>query len=198
MRCRCTGVAYFCNRLYNKVIVSKACVNSSVCRRRTIIGVKVLSERNFQEEGKKALIDEIIGYTYEFGYLMDEIFNENEKLSKYKLTAKQSRIIKILSKNDLTLNALAQKIESTPSSLSQIISKMEKNRYIKRVVNTDDRREIIVTLGPKGSEYISELYNFYKKSANVYINELSDSELELMREFYKKIIGLSKPYLRKQ
>lgn len=148
-------------------------------------------------ERKKDLIEEIIGYTFEFGNLMDEIFDENEKLSKYKLTAKQSKILKALNKNDLPISELAQKINSTPSSLSQIISKMEKNNYIKRIINTDDRREIIVTLGEMGSEYINELFNFYRSSANIYINELSDEELELMRMFYIKIINLSKPYLKR-
>lgn len=148
-------------------------------------------------ERKKDLIEEIIGYTFEFGNLMGEIFDENEKLSQYKLTAKQVKIIKALNEKDITISELAQKIDSTPSSLSQIISKMEKNNYIKRIINTVDRREIIVTLGERGSEYISELYNFYRNSANIYINELSNDELELMRTFYKKIINLSKPYLNR-
>lgn len=148
-------------------------------------------------ERKKDIIEEIIGYTFDFSNLMDEIFDENEKLAKYKLTAKQTKIIKILNKQNLTTSELAQKIDSTPSSLSQIISKMEKNDYIKRIISTDDRREIIVTLGKKGSAYINELYAFYRNSANIYINALSDEELELMRTFYKKIIDLSKPYLKR-
>lgn len=83
-----------------------------------------------------------------------------EEVLEHKLTPKQSVVIEHVQKHSrLTVNELAEKMNVTASAISQLLSKLEKERYIDRTINPDSRREIIVTLGPKGTK----LYELYAK-----------------------------------
>ncbi|HEY4552253.1 MAG TPA: MarR family transcriptional regulator, partial [Bacillaceae bacterium] len=98
---------------------------------------------------------------------------EYEPLMKYNLTTKQEMILMLIRKeNKLTVSEIASKMNVTSSAASQIISKLEKENFIKRDINPNNRREIIVTLHQRGEEFFKE----YKKI-----------ELHIIEHYYSKL-----------
>jgi len=101
------------------------------------------------------------------------ILKEYEPLMKYNLTTKQEMILMLIRKeNKLTVSEIASKMNVTSSAASQIISKLEKENFIKRDINPNNRREIIVTLHQRGEEFFKE----YKKI-----------ELHIIEHYYSKL-----------
>lgn len=60
----------------------------------------------------------------------------------------------------------------SPSAVSQTLNRLEKNGYIKRSINPNNRREVFVELDTKGIKYIK-------------INE--EIELSIIERFYSKL-----------
>lgn len=69
------------------------------------------------------------------------------------LSTKQQVILELLRVKNRTVNEIAHFLSITASAASQLISKLEKQEYVKREINPDNRREIIVQLGEKGQHY---------------------------------------------
>lgn len=72
----------------------------------------------------------------------------------------------ISEKQQITLNHLEEKgrtltgelavlLNITPSAVSQMLNKLEKKHFIRRVINPDNRREIFVELGQAGIDYLA-------------------------------------------
>ncbi len=75
----------------------------------------------------------------------------NEKLLDSPFTLTEARVVFELSSRDgTTASAIAQALEIDPSFLSRTLTRLEKCGFISRAPSTDDRRELTVTLTPKG------------------------------------------------
>ena len=116
------------------------------------------------------------------------ILKEYRPLMKFDLTAKQEMLLKLINKNiKLTVSEIAEKMDVTSSAVSQIISKLEKGEYVKREINPDNRREIIVTLNQKGVEYFSEYEKIELKIIKKYYSKLDIEEVLTMRNITLKL-----------
>ncbi len=95
---------------------------------------------------------------------LDEINNvlvhHHEEIFGYNITPKQALVLEYLHRHSkLSVNELASKMKLTPGAISQLIAKLEQQQYIVRTINPKSRREIIVTLGEKGTN----LYQAFEK-----------------------------------
>ncbi len=116
------------------------------------------------------------------------IVDEYKPLMKYDLTSKQEFLLKIVRKyNDLTVKELAEHMKVTSSAVSQVASKLEKEKYIKRSINPANRREIIVSLDEKGKDYFREMDNIELKIIKEYYSKLSLEEIITLKNITVKL-----------
>ncbi|MBM7716076.1 DNA-binding MarR family transcriptional regulator [Bacillus thermophilus] len=116
------------------------------------------------------------------------IVNEYRPLMKYDLTSKQEMLLKLVRKyNVLTVSELAKHMKVTSSAVSQIMSKLEKDHYIKRSINPANRREIIVSLAQKGKEYFAERDHIEIKIIQKYYSKLSLEEIITLKNITIKL-----------
>lgn len=116
------------------------------------------------------------------------IVNEFRPLMKYDLTAKQEMLLTMVKKhNNLTVSELAKHMNVTSSAVSQIISKLEREKYIKRSINPANRREIIVSLDEKGNNYFEERERIEIKIIKKYYAKLSLDEIITLKNITLKL-----------
>ncbi|WP_019638868.1 MarR family winged helix-turn-helix transcriptional regulator [Paenibacillus fonticola] len=108
---------------------------------------------------------------------LDEInyalLHHYEEIIGHQLTPRQALVLEHVYRHTaLSVNDLASKMNVTPGAISQLLAKLEQNKYIVRTINLKSRREIIVTMGEKGVD----LYNTYnridQKIADEYYSKL--------------------------
>ena len=95
---------------------------------------------------------------------LDEInyvlLHHYEEIIGYNIPPKQALVLEHLHRHSkLSVNELASKMKVTPGAISQLLAKLEQQQYIVRSINPESRREIIVTLGEKGTN----LYQAFEK-----------------------------------
>ena len=99
-------------------------------------------------------------------------------LEKYELSSKQSIIVSLVKqRGNPTMGDIAVAIDATPSAASQFVKKLEANKYVKREINVDNRRETFVILAEKGESLFSELELADKKIFEKYFLKLPTKDI---------------------
>ncbi|UHA58529.1 MarR family transcriptional regulator [Metabacillus litoralis] len=77
---------------------------------------------------------------------------EFNSLFNHEITQKQLLILQIVrDAENITVNEISQQTGLSLSSVSQLIGRLEKENYLKREVNINNRREVFVSLDSEGS-----------------------------------------------
>ena len=88
------------------------------------------------------------------------ILHHHEEIFGHNLTPEQALVLEHLNiHSKLSVNELSSKMKVTPGAISQLLAELEQQQYIVRSINPESRREIIVTLGEKGTN----LYQAFEK-----------------------------------
>ncbi|MCS6592601.1 MarR family winged helix-turn-helix transcriptional regulator [Bacillus cereus] len=90
----------------------------------------------------------------------------------------------------ITVGEIAIEMNISSSAVSQLIAKLEKNQYIKREINLQNRREIYITLDEKGLEYFSKQDYVEQQIADKIYNKLSSKELDEFERIVDKLRGI--------
>lgn len=91
----------------------------------------------------------------------------------------------------LPTGKLAKLMNTTPSALSQMLNRMEKQQLVTRSINPDNRREIFVELGTSGIHYIETSRKIEMSIIERYYSKLSLVEIKTLKEImlkFKRII----------
>ena len=116
---------------------------------------------------------------------LDEInyvlLHHYEEIIGHNLTPKQALVLEHVHRHStLTVNELASKMKVTPGAISQLLAKLEQQQYIVRSINPESRREIIVTLGEKGTDLYQAYEKIDQKIVDEYYSKLSP---EVIKQF---------------
>ncbi|MDX8361981.1 MarR family transcriptional regulator [Cytobacillus sp. IB215316] len=121
----------------------------------------------------------------------NSLIHEIESLLQFDLTPKQSVLINIVQAfNNITVKDLAKKMNISTSGVSQLLSKLEKDKYIKREINVDNRREVHINLDTKGLELYQASKEIDNKIIDKYFSKLDESEAEQFYAIVKKLHGI--------
>lgn len=102
-------------------------------------------------ENIKQIVDDINQYTYEMNV---KLAKAQEALFKDDLSMKQTMVIDYVHKHKkCTMGEIAHYMEISPSAVSQIVARLEKENYLKRDINPNNRREVVVLLAENGEAY---------------------------------------------
>lgn len=120
--------------------------------------------------------------------------NTNNKIPNKQPSRTQARILDILinSKGEVSQKELEEKLNISRASISEILSKMEKHKMIKREIGLDNRTKI-VKLTDKTIEIHKYMNETFEKISNKIENVLSQEETEKLKELLVKLSdGLEK------
>lgn len=107
------------------------------------------------------------------------------------LSTKQQVILELLRVQNRTVNEISNYFSISASAASQLISKLEKQDYVKRDINPENRREIIVQLGEKGHNYIDMIDKNQLYIIEKYYAKLSKEDLETLLDIHEKLYQIA-------
>lgn len=91
----------------------------------------------------------------------------------------------------ITVGEIAIEMNISSSAVSQLIAKLEKNKYIKREINLQNRREVFITLAENGLEYFSKQDYVEQQIADKIYSKLSSKELDELERIVGKLKGIA-------
>lgn len=107
----------------------------------------------------------------------------------FKITIDQWLIIKsILENPTITQQEIAKKVFKDNASVTRIIELLVKSEYLKRKVNTEDRRKSILLVTEEGKSIIEKVQNLVLENRKNALQNITPEELELMNVSLNKII----------
>lgn len=87
----------------------------------------------------------------------------------------------------ITVGEIAIEMNISSSAVSQLIAKLEKNKYIKREINLQNRREVFITLAENGLQYFSKQDYVEQQIADKIYSKLSSKELDELERIVGKL-----------
>jgi DNA-binding MarR family transcriptional regulator len=105
------------------------------------------------------------------------------------ITVDQCLVLIILEKNaKFSQNEIAVLIFKDAASITRIIELMVNKGYLKRTINSDDRRKFNLEISTKGKETIKLLTPVLEENRKCALKDLSKKELEQLDSILHKII----------
>jgi len=99
----------------------------------------------------KQIVNDINQYSYEMNA---KLVKAQEDLFEDDLSTKQTMVLDFVYKNEkCMMGDIAQYMEISPSAVSQIVTRLEKENYLKRDINPNNRREVVVMMAERGKAY---------------------------------------------
>ncbi|MCM3273029.1 MarR family winged helix-turn-helix transcriptional regulator [Paenibacillus elgii] len=131
----------------------------------------------YVKEINKAEYDTNVMLTLEYAALVDET-----------ITDKQLIVLSMVHEHGrLNTGEIADKMGITPSAVSQFLGKLEKTGYIKRSINPSNRREIIVELDQRGTEYMARNEQIERSIIERYYSKLGMDDILTLRNIVLKL-----------
>ncbi|MED0991426.1 MULTISPECIES: MarR family winged helix-turn-helix transcriptional regulator [Bacillus cereus group] len=111
-----------------------------------------------------------------------------ELKDEFGLTGQQESMLFYINLNEnTTANHIASTFNISKSAVSQVLSKLEKQKMISKQVNPNNKREYFLTLGPNGSKYIERLSELDDVLIEKYFSKIDINALEQMTDTLTKI-----------
>ncbi|MBB6633061.1 MarR family winged helix-turn-helix transcriptional regulator [Cohnella thailandensis] len=107
------------------------------------------------------------------------------------LSTKQKILLELIRTGSRTVNEIAAYFSITPSAASQLVSKLEKQDYVTREINPNNRREIIVGLGEKGRQYMTLLDELQLSLVEKYYAKMPLPDLRKLLELNEKLYAIA-------
>jgi MarR family 2-MHQ and catechol resistance regulon transcriptional repressor len=112
----------------------------------------------------------------------------NRQLSDAGLTASQFGVLEaLLHLGPLNQKALGEKLLKSGGNITLVIDNLEKNGWVERHQDPEDRRCMLIHLTPEGEKFISSYFPKHLERIISEFDVLSDSELEELANICKKL-----------
>lgn len=90
------------------------------------------------------------------------------------------------------LSQLAEKMEVKPSAITVMIDRLERENFVKRSHDPDDRRAVIVALTKSGEEVLEEVMGEWNDVLKQYLAKFELEEVRILTELLEKLVGKEK------
>ncbi|WP_391118117.1 MarR family winged helix-turn-helix transcriptional regulator [Psychrobacillus sp. L3] len=98
-------------------------------------------------------------------------------------------VLSELNKNGLQKSTvLASSLGYTPGAITNISTKLVKEKYVERIYNEEDRRNVLLKITPKGEELLQEAIVKGEELHIELFSALSEEELKQLLTLYEKIL----------
>ncbi|WP_413944706.1 MarR family winged helix-turn-helix transcriptional regulator [Bdellovibrio sp. HCB-162] len=129
-----------------------------------------------------------------FGYCLSKAALKHKsmlakELDKYKIVSPQLGIMKLLQINGPASQiSLGQDMHIDKASMVKFIDGLEKQKYVRRVPDKNDRRIKLVELTEKGLKDLQKLARIRQEIEDEFLSPLSAKEKESLREIVSKLV----------
>jgi MarR family transcriptional regulator, organic hydroperoxide resistance regulator len=131
------------------------------------------------------IVKEMNEADYEMNILLVQ---EYQSLIDSDITTKQAILLELIQKHTkLTVREIADHMKVSSSAISQIVSKLEKAKYVKREINLNNRREILVTLDEAGVQYFENQSLMEQLIIERFYSRLDIEEVLKLKEIVLKL-----------
>ncbi|WP_019850325.1 MarR family winged helix-turn-helix transcriptional regulator [Desulfitobacterium sp. PCE1] len=142
------------------------------------------------------LVTEINEITYSMNA---RLMKEHQSLVNEDLSTKQIILMDLVKKeSQLSISQLAESMNVTSSAVSQIVSKLEREKYLLRTINPNNRREIIVQLDERGCHYYAKEEEINKEIVNRFYSRMKMEDLIQLRDILVKLNHVVEEELSRQ
>lgn len=109
-------------------------------------------------------------------------------LSQAKLTMPQFALLNVLSSaGQVPMTDLSDKLHISKPAVTNLVDRLEKNKYLKRLPHAEDRRIHLIQIEPKGKKIVqgmqSTILGFLLKA----LEQFDASERKTVTEFYSRL-----------
>jgi DNA-binding MarR family transcriptional regulator len=102
-------------------------------------------------------------------------------------------ILRILgSEGPLNPSSLSYYLDLNKSSVTGLVNSLEKEGFVTRSPDPEDRRKCIISLSAEGKQYLKKIEGLIETISGQIIPYLDDSEYEEFLEGFRKIIDIEK------
>jgi len=116
----------------------------------------------------------------------------NRHLSDADLTVSQFGTLEVLHHlGPLNQRTIGEKLLKSGGNITMVIDNLEKNSYVKRKKDPEDRRAVLIHLTPKGKKFIEEFFPKHLEKIKQEFSVLTESEKKTLALICKKL-GLQK------
>ena len=114
-----------------------------------------------------------------------------ESLIDNQLTAKQVLILELIRSGVTSSTEIAQHAQVSTSAISQLLNKLEKQGYITRTINKENRRKIEIALAEKSIHYFEQISRLEKEiNENIY-GQLPPEDLAALVKILEKLLHIA-------
>lgn len=123
--------------------------------------------------------------------VLNEINRKTGKIfAKYNLTSSQFAVLEVLyHKGDLTVGEVKEKILSTSGTIPVIIRNLERDGYLQRKRDKDDKRKYILHITEKGIDLMDKVYPENEKMIISLMDNWKEEDKEDIIYYMKKFGG---------
>ncbi len=104
-------------------------------------------------------------------------------------------LISVHAKGTCPMSVIAQKMNVRLPTMTGMVARLVAGGYLKRIVNPDDRRQVVVALASKGEEFLKQFKMVIGKRWESVLHILSQKELE---DFYHIVTKLNQQLQEKE
>ena len=109
-------------------------------------------------------------------------------IARYHLTVAQFGVIETLGHlAPMTVGMTCSKKLSSGGNMTVVVDNLEKEGYIERCVNPDDRRSTVIKLTPKGKAKFAEMFPSHANYVEEMCSVLSEKEIRDLSVLLKKL-----------
>ncbi len=142
------------------------------------------------------LFTEISEVTYSMN---SSLIKARQSLFSEDLSTKQMILMDLVKKESgASISQLADLMNVTSSAVSQIVSKLEKSKYLLRTINPNNRREIIVQLDERGHDYYLKEEEINKEIVSRFYSRMKMEEVIQLRNILVKLNNVVEEELSKE
>ncbi|EWH20020.1 MarR family winged helix-turn-helix transcriptional regulator [Bacillus haynesii] len=136
-------------------------------------------------ENIKQIVDDINQYSYEMNA---NLVKAQKALFEDDLSPKQTLVLDFVHKREkCTMGDIADYMRSSPSAVSQIVTRLEKENYLKRDLNPNNRREVVVMIAEHGEAYYRREEQIDKFIIEKFYSKMPVEDLEQLRSLIKRL-----------
>lgn len=114
-------------------------------------------------------------------------------LKDFNLTPAQFNVLMVIrhqgSKDGMSQVEISKKLIVTPSNMTRLLDKLEKEKLVQRASQLGDRRVNIVQVTEKASKLLDTVWPGYNEKLKDLANHLGPSEQEMVSKILVKLVG---------
>jgi MarR family transcriptional regulator, organic hydroperoxide resistance regulator len=118
--------------------------------------------------------------------------------SKNGLSITESKTISILmQEGSMTAGELAKRLSLTTGAVTNVLDRMNKGGFLKRVFDPKDRRKVMVEINPKKLKQLGKPYESVSVAFHKRVENYTVKELKFLVQFYKSSIEITRSEIEK-